>query len=471
MEDDLRSKLDTASLLPRGRWKELWKAAAEEFVAPALVHVERAFADERPAGGDAAIAWLAKPELEIPRASLRTWTAAFETLKADTEEARKELQQRANTMVKTMAGSPDLELVMPLFLSALGPASWRVRMPILRAKWLTSIPCGLAAAVACVLTDRDGFSSNAFHELSKIRTLPSEARGALWMKIWADPDSVRWHWQSLARLGEPAAISAILHDAYTWGDRLPMRPALTRALCRVITREDPWLEGKHDATDPGAPKPVLIVARALDHLARVAEATGTTELAIETLDTRWSSLGRAGALARARLGCTDAVNALIPALAANVEPPLEPGVDPEDSLATFEWKRRHSAEEALLALAGVGVNAGAALEAARNAPESFERTLALAAIDPNPQTLDALIPLVERAISGAAEIRSQYEEGLITNDEYARKIVDDADFAKRLWTAQGMTDARRDVIARLRVALVAEHAAIRDDFAVKRFVE
>ncbi|MBL8915775.1 MAG: hypothetical protein JNM17_34070, partial [Archangium sp.] len=310
MEDDLRARLDTASLLPRGRWKELWKAAAEEFAAPAAPHVARAFEDESPRGGDAAIAWLANPASELPAASLRAWIAAFSTLKGETDEQRKELRQRANVMVKTISAA-DLDRAMPLFLAPFGPGQWRVRNPILRAKWLESIPCGVAAAVALVMRepgrDFDDFSSNAFHALSKIRTLPSEARGALWMRVWADPEGAVWHWHSLAALGEPAAIAAILHDTFLWGDRLPMRPALTRALVRVIAREDPWLEAKHSATDPGAPKPDVIVARALDQLARVAEATGTTELAIEALDTRWPSLGRAGALARARLGCADAV--------------------------------------------------------------------------------------------------------------------------------------------------------------------
>lgn len=449
MDEDLRHKLDLASMHPRGRLRELWQAAGAEFAQPARALVERVLSDRSHEGANAAAGWLAKLERPPPLLPWRAWTAALDEWKAlDGEGGRKELRQRALATVKAMQACTDADRVVPLLLGGLG-AHWRVSSPLLRAKWLEAHPFGAAAAVAVLVGevgDSRSLRDGAFNALSHLKDLAVEARGAMWLETWSDPDRVRFDYSRYARLGEPAAIAAILHDSFILGvDSLPMRPVLTKALCRIIKREDPWLEPQWSEPNYDE-KPIgpIVLQRALDLLPRVAASTDSEELALRSLDGLWETLGVDGAVARGRLGGADAVPALVAALGGE------------------------AVHQALGALARVGTGARAALDAVRACPESRERALALAAIDGSPATLDALLPVCEEVIDRAPEVRSQYEEGLITQDEYARAF-DPAAEAVRLWTMAGFTPEQAAMRERLR-ALCAEHAAIHRDSAIQRLL-
>jgi hypothetical protein len=437
--DDLRAKLDAASLLPRGRWKELWLAAAEEFCAPAKPFVERALADETLEGAAAALNFLENPAGPLPLASWRAWRDAFAPWRK--LNGGRGDPAKARALVDSIKQTTDAERVVPLMLGALSQ-DWSVRYAMERAKWHGAHPLAVSTLVSCVrLEGHDELRDHAFFSLGRVKDLPSEARGALWMVVWAER-TPRWRWETLARLREPAAVAASLADAIDSTEAFEPRPALTRALLRIVAREDPWLELPRDADDPSAPKVDEVVARALAWLPRVAELTGLEAQAREALDPRWAALGVDGAVARGLLGGVDAVPALIAALAGE------------------------RSERALEALTRLGAAAKSALDAVRATADSEARSLALAALDPTPDALEALVPICERRIAQAGERRDQYEEGLITAGEYARWF-DAADVAVRLWNTHGTTPQRQDVQRRLAQALDA-HGAIHHDVAIAR---
>ena len=447
-DPDLRQKLDTASLMPRGRWKALWEAAAAEFALPARERVERLIADRSAQGVAEAAAWLAKPEGAPPLLPFGAWVAAFGHWRnLDGEEGRKELRERARSWAKAVEGCADADRVLPLLLGGIA-AHWRVSYPLGRANWLDAHPLGHAAAVTCLslVTEGDSLRAHAFRMLSHVKGLAVKARGAMWLVTWSDPTRVEFDYLDYARLEEPAAIASILHDSFLMGwDRVPKRPGLTRALCRIIRREDPWLEPQWSEEDyDGKPMGPIVLQRALDILPRVAAATGGEQLARETLDPCWQSWGVDGAVARGRLGGVDAVPTLIAALSGD------------------------TVGRALHALGCIGAGARAALDTIRACPESRARTLALGAIDGSPQALEALLPLCEEVIAYAPEVRSQYEEGLITSDEYARTF-DPAVEAVRLWSVAGFSPQQTKVNERLR-AVCLEHTVVHGDFAIQRLL-
>ncbi|MFT3706960.1 MAG: hypothetical protein QM817_04755 [Archangium sp.] len=441
--DDLRRKLDTASLTPRGRWKELWLAAADEFCAPAKPYVERALGDASSDGQANVTAFLETFEGEIPLASRGAWKAALEPWVALERKERGALKPRVKSLLAAVTKASAPELVVPIYLAAL-EQDWPVRLAFERGRWHQAHPLAASILVNCIRLPygHDDVSDNAFFSLGRVNELPSEARGAMWLVLWGDRSRIAYRWGTMARLREPAAIAAglaeSLHGLETWEPR----PALTRALMRIIVGEDPWLAVRRESDYPEAPTNADVISRAVAMLPRIAQATGLEDEAREVLATRWASFGVTGALARGFLGCADAVPALIDALGGE------------------------RASDALLALSTLGLDAKAALERVSAAPESLERTIALASIDPSPATLDALIPIVERRAERAADVREQYQEGLITSDEYARWF-DPADFAARSWRNHGFTPERAAALRRLAAAL-ADHEAIHGDAAIQR---
>jgi hypothetical protein len=94
----------------------------------------------------------------------------------------------------------------------------------------------------------------------------------------------------------------------------------------------------------------------------------------------------------------------------------------------------------------------------RGLPESDDRALALASIEPSPEALDALIALCDRASASFPARVEQYDEGLITIDEL-EACLEPVAHALRLWSAHGLTPARR-ASAEQAKARCREHRAL-----------
>ena len=425
--DDLRSRLDAASFQPRGRWKELWVAAGTEFAAPAAGLVDRLLGDRSSDQAALAGAWLERLEGPAPRVPWQTWKAALAAL-----DPREISTQTARKITAALRTADDPEAMVSFVVGALGDLPWKISRPLFRFG-LLDLPIARAAAVALLLrADAEEFRAHAFTALAFCKELPSEARGAMWLNTWADPKRVAWDWDGYARLREPAALACTLSEPYQTAFCLEdpaLRPAFTRALCRIIAREDPWLEPiwSEERSGEGAVGE-KVLQRALDALSRVVQIAGDEDLARATLDTRWQALGLGGAIARGWLGGLDAVDALAQALGGP------------------------RAFEAMRALAHLGTGAASALTRVRGLPDGRDRTLTLAALEPSDAALDALIPLAQLEPAQLSEKGLQYVEGLITLGEYAG-MLEPALECVRLWKLHGLNEARRAAWGRAHAAV------------------
>lgn len=368
--DPLREQLDRASFTPRGTRKPHWEAAAREFAEPAWAAVAAALADSNDDGAAEAVECFASPPQVLPRLPVAAWLAGFTAL-------RPRMQAQRMPVLKALAlllqDEPDIEVALPLLLAGCSDAGAVCGVGSRSMNWLARQPWGPAAAVACLLQDDlHVLHAGAFACLGHVRELPTAARGALWLAVWRDPWQIGSTWPTLARLGEPAAIACILADAMPVSvAELPPRPAVTRALVRIVEGEDPWLTAytRRTAEEWRGRPPEKFLARAVELLPFVALRCGELDAARAVLASRWAALP-GGAVAWALLGGVEAAPALVEQLSADDDAPA-------------------------MALAALGPRAADVADAAQARLHGFVAVIVEAALRPSPEALDRLISVVD----------------------------------------------------------------------------